>query len=156
MCKSTFKAKPTRGLCLRAPIRRSTTHYTYALTFPETHSVIRQCNNIQPAKQNSHQYSISYRRVCQLINTCFKAVCHLVALYIFDHLSTVHQYFCIQLLNFVSNFKMSRQNSWPISKNRLVLMYEKTIKLLLFRIENDYFCSENALKLIGKSSFKLS
>ena len=48
-----------------------------------------------------------------------------VALYIFDHLSMVHQYFCIPLLNFVSNFKISRQNSWPISKNRLVMMYEK-------------------------------
>ena len=53
MCKSTFKAKPTFRPCLQAPIKRSTRHYIYALTLPQTHPVIKQCNNIQPAKHHS-------------------------------------------------------------------------------------------------------
>ena len=96
MCKSTFRAKPTLGLCLRAPIKRSTTHYTYALTLPETHSVIRQCNNIQPAKQNSHQYSMSDQRVCQLIHTWCKTVCHLIYITALQSLSS-HLYNCFTM-----------------------------------------------------------
>ena len=60
MCKSTFKAKPPFRPCLQAPIKRSTRHYIYALTLPQTHPVIKQCNNIQPAKQHSQCTFLRY------------------------------------------------------------------------------------------------
>ena len=60
MCKSTFKAKPPFRPCLQAPIKRSTRHYIYALTLPQPHPVIKQCNNIQPAKHHSQCNSLQY------------------------------------------------------------------------------------------------
>ena len=68
MCKSTFRTKPTFWLCPRASIKRSTRCPTYALTLLKTHPVIKQCNDIRPAKQ--HCPTMPFRSECHPIFNC--------------------------------------------------------------------------------------